>query len=159
MIQKVIATAVAGWLFSVVLVSSGGTPAIQAQTAQGSGVLSATPSPLFDTAHNCMACHNSLSTSAGEDISIGTAWRASMMAYSARDPYWHAAGRREVIDHPTAAADIEDECSICHMPMARTLSMSLGEKGRIFAHLPIASVTSITGRPPLVNQRTHHGGR
>ena len=45
-----------------------------------------------------MACHNTLSTSAGEDISFGTAWRASMMANSARDPYWHAAVRREIID-------------------------------------------------------------
>ena len=35
---------------------------------------------------NCMACHNGLTTSAGEDISIGTAWRATMMANSARDP-------------------------------------------------------------------------
>ena len=142
MIQKVIATAVAGWLLLVVLVSTGSTPAIQAQTAQTAPVVTATAAPLFDTSHNCMACHNSLSTSAGEDISIGTAWRATMMANSARDPYWHAAVRREVIDHPAAAADIEDECSICHMPMARTLSMSLGQKGRIFAHLPIASAAT-----------------
>jgi hypothetical protein len=98
--------------------------------------------PLFDTSHNCMACHNGLSTSAGEDISIGDAWRATMMANSARDPYWQAAVRREIIDHPTAAADIEDECSICHMPMARTTSMALGRKGEIFAHLPIGGVAT-----------------
>jgi hypothetical protein len=123
--------------------------ALAAATASAPGVHGQAPAPrplppaaLFDTSHNCMACHNSLSTSAGEDISIGTAWRATMMANSARDPYWHAAVRREVIDHPAAAADIEDECSICHMPMARTLSMSLGEKGRIFAHLPIGAVAT-----------------
>lgn len=100
------------------------------------------PPGLFDLSSNCMACHNTLSTSAGEDISFGTAWRASMMANSARDPYWHAAVRREIIDHPTAAAEIEDECSICHMPMARTQAMALGRKGEIFAHLPVGDVAT-----------------
>jgi len=136
MIQKVIATAAAGWLLSVTLASTGG-PSLQAQAGQGTQAPAVASTALFDTAHNCMACHNSLTTSSGEDISIGTAWRATMMANSARDPYWHAAVRREIIDHPTAAADIEDECSICHMPMARTTSMALGRKGEIFAHLPV----------------------
>src|SRR5262245_32771285 len=55
---------------------------------------------LFQTSDRCFACHNGLSTPAGEDISIGSSWRASMMANSARDPYWQAAVRRESIDHP-----------------------------------------------------------
>ncbi len=49
-----------------------------------------------------MACHNGLRTPSGEDVSIGASWRASMMANSSRDPYWQAAVRREVIDHPVA---------------------------------------------------------
>jgi hypothetical protein len=69
-----------------------------------------------------------------------------MMAQSSRDPYWQAAVRRETIDHPTAAGAIEDECSVCHMPMARTLSRFAGEKGRIFAHLPIGSGTTEESR-------------
>ena len=55
---------------------------------------------------------------------------------SSRDPYWHAAVRRETIDHPEHAAAIEDECSICHMPMARTRAGALGLEGRVFANLP-----------------------
>ena len=43
-----------------------------------------------------------------------------MMANSSRDPYWQAGVRRETIDHPSRGRDIEDECSICHMPMARS---------------------------------------
>ncbi len=97
----------------------------------------ADPDVLFKTAGNCMPCHNSLTSPAGEDVSIGLNWRASMMANSARDPYWQAGVRRETIDHPSAAADIEDECSICHMPMARTSAHANGRKGRVFAHLPI----------------------
>ena len=88
--------------------------------------------PTFLTSENCIACHNSLTTPAGEDVSIGAAWRASMMANSARDPYWLAGVRREILDHPAAQAEIEDECSICHMPLARTLAVSAGGRGAIF---------------------------
>ena len=78
------------------------------------------PATVFLTSHDCMACHNGLTTPAGEDVSIGFAWRASMMANASRDPYWQAGVRREILDHPEAAHEIEDECAICHMPMSRT---------------------------------------
>jgi hypothetical protein len=108
------------------------------QTSEASIIaLHADPDVLFKTAGNCMPCHNSLISPSGEDVSIGLNWRASMMANSSRDPYWQAGVRRETIDHPTAAADIEDECSICHMPMARATAQATGRKGRIFAHLPV----------------------
>ncbi len=85
-----------------------------------------------------MACHNGLRTPAGEDVSIGASWRASMMANSSRDPYWQAAVRREVIDHPLASAAIEDECATCHMPMSRTEARLSSAEGRVFDHLPVA---------------------
>jgi Cytochrome c554 and c-prime len=72
----------------------------------------------FAVGADCLACHNGLITPSGEDVSIGTAWQASMMAHSARDPYWQAAVRREIIDHPERAAEIQQECAACHMPMA-----------------------------------------
>src|SRR6185503_20142875 len=75
----------------------------------------------------------------GEDFSIGVSWRASIMANASRDPYWQAGVRRETIDHPTAAADIQDECAICHMPMARATAHANGRKGQVFAHLPVGS--------------------
>jgi hypothetical protein len=93
----------------------------------------------FSTSHDCMACHNGLTTPSGENVSIGTAWRASMMANSARDPYWMAGVRRETIDHPTATHEIEHECSICHMPMANALARAAGGTGEIFRFLPIGS--------------------
>ena len=91
--------------------------------------------PHFQTSDRCVACHNGLSTRAGEDISIGLAWQPTMMANAARDPYWHAGVRRETMDHPESRAAIEDECSICHMPMARFESKSGGHEGTVFAHL------------------------
>ena len=97
---------------------------------------------LFKTSDECLACHNSLRTASGEDVSIGSSWRASMMANSSRDPYWQASVRRETIDHPTAAAAIQDECSVCHMPMARTQAHANGREGEVFSHLPVGSGAS-----------------
>jgi hypothetical protein len=97
------------------------------------------PDTMFLTSHECLACHNGLTTTTGEDVSIGTSWRGSMMANASRDPYWQAGVRRETIDHPSAAHEIEDECSICHMPMSRTKAKGAGGEGQIFAHLPIGA--------------------
>jgi hypothetical protein len=91
---------------------------------------------VFATSDQCMACHNGLRTPSGEDVSIGAAWRASMMANSSRDPYWQAAVRREVLDHPAATDAIEDECATCHMPMSRTDARLNGDEGEVFGHLP-----------------------
>jgi hypothetical protein len=104
------------------------------------------PEQIFKTSDSCLACHNGLTTSSGEDISIGSDWRASMMANSSRDPYWQGSVRREVIDHPAAAEDIQDECSVCHMPMARAQAKTEGRKGNIFNHLPIGRSSAAADR-------------
>ena len=62
-----------------------------------------------------------------------------MMANSSRDPYWQAGVRREATEHPESSARIEDECSICHMPMARYESKLAGREGEVFAHLSFDS--------------------
>lgn len=90
----------------------------------------------FQAGSECMACHNGLTAPSGEDVSIGVNWRASMMAHSSRDPYWQGAVRREAIDHPEHAAAIEDECSICHMPMTTYPARAAGGLGKVFTHLP-----------------------
>jgi hypothetical protein len=94
---------------------------------------------LFQTSDRCFACHNGLSTSTGEDVSIGLSWRPTMMANSARDPYWQASVRRETIDHPGSKAAIEDECATCHMPMARYQSKYEGKDADVFSHLAFGS--------------------
>jgi hypothetical protein len=83
-----------------------------------------------------MACHNGLTTPSGQDASIGFDWRASIMANSSRDPYWQASVRREVLDHPTARAEIQDECSTCHMPMQRFAVRAAGGQGIVFDRVP-----------------------
>jgi hypothetical protein len=94
------------------------------------------PGTHFQTSDRCIACHNGLTAPSGEDISIGFNWRPTMMANAARDPYWQSGVRREITDHPESRAAIEDECSICHMPMARYESKLSGREGQVFSHLP-----------------------
>ena len=92
--------------------------------------------PEFQTSDRCLACHNQLTTPSGRDVSIGLSWRASVMANSSRDPYWQASVRRETIDHSQLSEDIQDECSVCHMPVARYEAKVKGQRGKIFNFLP-----------------------
>jgi hypothetical protein len=140
--STLLAVTIASWATG--LVSTGGT----AQTAlPAPGPINA---PLFQSATQCMVCHNSLTTPAGEDVSFGSAWGASMMAHSARDPYWHAAVRRETIDHPKAQAAIEQECSKCHMPMAHVESRRTGQPQSVFAHIVGAAGLPANANPLAV---------
>jgi hypothetical protein len=99
----------------------------------------------FRTSDRCVACHNGLKTKAGEDISIGFQWRASVMANSSRDPYWQGSVRRESIDHPGSQAAIENECSTCHMPLTHFTARSEGRQAQVFSHLPLSSLSSKDG--------------
>jgi hypothetical protein len=143
--SSLLTVAAAGWLIAVSV-----APQPQAAAQQAPPPASPTTAvhadAMFLTSHDCLACHNGLTTSAGEDVSIGVAWRASMMANSSRDPYWQAAVRRETIDHASAAHEIEEECSICHMPMSRTKATAAGQPSQIFAHLPIGTGSSEDNR-------------
>jgi hypothetical protein len=142
---RVLTVAIACWI-SALLVSHALRAAPRQVAEPSPQVVSGHPDTLFVTSHECLACHNGLTAPSGEDVSIGVAWRASMMANSARDPYWQAGVRRELLDHPSAAREIEDECAICHMPMSQTKARAAGAHGEIFAHLPIGTGSSEDNR-------------
>lgn len=128
MTNALLSTGIAGLLLML---------AIQAPASQQTGTVSSAHAGVsFETSDRCLACHNGLVSPDGEDVSIGIAWRASMMAHSSRDPYWQASVRRETIDHPSRKAHIEDECSICHMPMARAIAKATGRLGEVLSLLP-----------------------
>ena len=97
---------------------------------------------LFRTAQRCLVCHDGLTSPTGEDVSIGSSWRSSMMANSAKDPYWQASVRREIMDRPDMREDIEDECATCHMPMSRFQARRNGARGQVFTHLPTNQTVS-----------------
>src|SRR5438552_2552619 len=126
-LQKLLLGAAAAFIFAASLVVSA-APRKDNPHAGG-------PKELFQTSDRCFACHNGLTTSTGEDISIGLSWRPTMMANSSRDPYWQAGVRRESLDHAESKGVIEDECSKCHMPMARYQSKFEKKEGEVFSHL------------------------
>ena len=125
---RLLAVAVSGWLLTILLQSAPASPAQRPHPA-------VRPGDLFATSHECLACHNGMTAPSGDDVSIGVTWRATMMANSSRDPYWQASVRRETLDHPRAAAAIEDECSTCHMPMAHTAARASGTPANVFQQL------------------------
>jgi hypothetical protein len=104
-----------------------------------------TPS-LFVAADRCTACHNKLTAPTGTDVSVGTDWRPGMMANAARDPYWQSAVRSETLDHPAAASDIENECAICHIPMASFEYKAAGLKTGVFENLANDRRATHTGK-------------
>jgi hypothetical protein len=102
----------------------------------------ANPSDDFRTADRCANCHSKLKTSKGpgisnNDISIYLDWSASIMANSARDPYWQGSVRRETIDHPEASAAIQSECATCHMPLQSLQDKAQNRQTAVFSHLPL----------------------
>jgi hypothetical protein len=91
----------------------------------------------FRTAERCANCHNKLKTPNGEDVSIGLQWSASMMANSARDPYWQGSVRRETLDHPESSAAIQNECARCHMPLQSLVDQAQNHQTEVFSRLPL----------------------
>ncbi len=80
----------------------------------------------FSGSGNCTLCHSGLTDTTGQDVSIGTHWRSTMMANAGKDPLWRAKVSAEVARNPALRSVIEDKCSTCHMPMARTQAVTTG---------------------------------
>lgn len=53
----------------------------------------------------------------GEDVNVVDDWRASMMANSAKDPFWRAKVSHEITVNPNHQTELEDKCTSCHAPM------------------------------------------
>lgn len=132
--------ALASLILGAALVASGSHPPQDvAVPGDGHPAASAVGGNIFLTSDRCLACHKGVRTSVGEDVSIGYAWRPTMMANSGRDPYWQAAVRREITDHPEASEEIQNECSRCHMPMASVVARAAKGVGTVFANLPVGT--------------------
>ena len=77
----------------------------------------------FTTSHfsgsgNCATCHDGLTDTSGENVSIVRDWGASMMANAAKDPLWRAKVATELERNAHLAPLIKDKCTKCHAPMA-----------------------------------------
>jgi Cytochrome c554 and c-prime len=95
---------------------------LRAQLAPNGTFLAIDSSILFPTARTCGGCHGfdpngfALVTTDGRDVNIFDDWRSTMMANSAKDPYWRAKVTHELLVNPTHSEDLQDKCTSCHAP-------------------------------------------
>jgi hypothetical protein len=88
----------------------------------------------FKASGNCYGCHgpdefNNYAgiDEQGNDVNVMDDWRSTMMANSARDPFWKAKVSHEVTVNPAHQAELEDKCTSCHAPMGRYDKFLMGE--------------------------------
>jgi len=96
---------------------------------------------LFAASGKCAGCHGhdpafiSMITAEGEDVNVTDDWRSTMMANSAKDPFWRAKVSHEVLINPEHQVALEDKCTSCHAPMGRFAAIHDG-----FTHYSIADM-------------------
>ncbi|MFN0032326.1 MAG: T9SS type A sorting domain-containing protein [Flavobacteriales bacterium] len=77
----------------------------------------------FSSAGKCDHCHGSDPeglanvNAEGGDVNLVDDWSSSMMALSAKDPYWRAKVSHEVLLHSNLQQEIETTCTKCHAPL------------------------------------------
>ena len=106
------------------------------------GGLPDTTNSLFTGSGKCAGCHgkdpNHFASIAGQtvpltpmpdgwDVNVTDDWRSSLMANSAKDPFWKAKVRHEVLVNPSHQLDLEDKCTSCHAPLGHFAAHHDGE--------------------------------
>lgn len=100
------------------------------------------PGDYFSTHAYCKSCHGKDSLLVaniapnGEDINVVDDWQASMMALSAKDPFWRAKVSHEILVNPGHTLELQDNCTSCHAPMGNYTSKYKGSA----AHYTIAAL-------------------
>ncbi|MHC4409331.1 MAG: hypothetical protein ACYS0F_10035, partial [Planctomycetota bacterium] len=95
----------------------------------------------FATAVVCQTCHSNADDSGamrdvqGRGIAPHDFWQSSMMANSARDPFFRAALVAEVAAAGKQGAAVEARCLHCHAPMASYEARLAGKAGLAFQQL------------------------
>lgn len=100
--------------------------------APGDGPGSTFTTEHFSGAGKCSGCHDGIEDGAGRDVSLALDWSTTMMANSARDPFWRAKVASELRRSPELRAEIDDKCSRCHAPMANAEAGFRGSPVAIF---------------------------
>jgi PAS domain-containing protein len=98
----------------------------------------------FTGSGNCVNCHapdpdgEALVDENGHTVSPVADWQATMMANSARDPFWQAKVAHEGLVNPEHRESIENVCTACHAPQGfheAHLTGSVGQNGYTMADL------------------------
>jgi len=105
------------------------------------GGLPDTLNSLFTGSGKCAGCHgkdpNFYASIPGQtspaiampdawDVNPTDSWRSSLMANSAKDPFWRAKVAHEVAVNPSHQAELEDKCTSCHAPLGNFAAAHIG---------------------------------
>jgi hypothetical protein len=86
----------------------------------------------FMSAGNCDHCHGydisgyASTDGEGGDVNVVDDWSSSMMALSAKDPFWRAKVSHEVFVNPQFQQEIEGTCTRCHASLGRYAGLMNG---------------------------------
>lgn len=103
-------------------------------------------STYFTTAGRCAGCHGhdaagiAMVDQQGNDVNVADDWRSTMMGNSARDPFFRAKVRHEVLVNPAHQEAIENKCLGCHAPLGMHEERLLGHAPFTMAHLDTSAL-------------------
>lgn len=103
-------------------------------------------STYFTTAGRCAGCHGhdaagiAMVDQQGNDVNVADDWRSTMMGNSARDPFFKAKVRHEVLVNPGHQEAIENKCLGCHAPLGMHEERMLGHDPFTMAHLDTSAL-------------------
>jgi len=103
-------------------------------------------SVIFPTSVACSGCHgfdnngHAFIDAAGNDVNIHDDWRASMMANSAKDPFWRAKVSHEILLYPAHSLEIQDKCTSCHAPNGHYTALFRGQPHYTLEDLVVDSI-------------------
>ena len=101
---------------------------------------------IFPVGSACEGCHgkdplnNAYVDRDGNDVNLFDDWQTSMMANSAKDPFWRAKVSHEVATFPQHQAATEDKCTSCHAPQGHFTHHIRGHGDYGFADLLVDTV-------------------
>lgn len=75
------------------------------------------PSSSCRGCHGYDSAHTASVDEAGNDVNLVDRWESSMMALSAKDPFWKAKVRQEIMINPGHASELQNKCLDCHAPL------------------------------------------
>lgn len=88
---------------------------------------------IFPTASTCQGCHGfdsnyyAMVDFFGNDVNVHDDWQSSMMANSAKDPFWRAKVSHELLSVPASfSEEIQTKCTSCHAPMGHYTALYRG---------------------------------
>ena len=87
---------------------------------------------LFPHSNTCEGCHGfdingyASITAAGEDVNVHDDWSATMMANSAKDPFWRAKVSHEILVNPAHSSELQTKCTSCHAPQGHFTAILRG---------------------------------